>query len=195
MRLLDLLVVATIGVGLTLSASSVDAEDSITTGSLSRAVELPSHRWLAKIRRLPATELEPFTTDGCSGGMSSLWAFTAQSYPEFAEAHLGVPPWEECCVTHDRAYHTGGKEPDPEASYAARIKADEKLRQCVIATSSDRDDVLMDLYGMTEAEVKLVYEAIGAAMFQAVRLGGGPCTGLPWRWGYGYPNCWELPSD
>ena len=26
-------------------------------------------------------------------------------------------------------------------------------------------------------------------MFIAVRIGGGPCTGLAWRWGHGWPPC------
>ena len=26
-------------------------------------------------------------------------------------------------------------------------------------------------------------------MYRAVRIGGGPCTGLPWRWGNGWPGC------
>jgi hypothetical protein len=171
------------------------AEGGLTTGKLSRTVELPAHRRLAEVRQAPDTRLAPFTTDGCSGGLSSLWTFIAERYPAFAEAHEGVPPWEPCCVAHDRAYHAGGSDPDPEASYTARIAADEELRRCVAATASDRDDVLQELYGMTETQVRLVYDAIGTAMFQAVRLGGGPCTGLPWRWGYGYPQCWEMVGE
>jgi hypothetical protein len=158
-------------------------------------LEIPAHRWLAAVRQAPDTRLASFATDGCSGGLSSLWTFIAERYPAFAEAHEGVPPWEPCCVAHDRAYHTGGSDPDPEASYSARIVADEELRRCVTATASDRDDVLRQLYGMTEAQVRLVYHAIGRAMFQAVRLGGGPCTGLPWRWGYGYPHCWGIGGE
>jgi hypothetical protein len=61
----------------------------------------------------------------------------------------------------------------------------------VVATVSERDAILRELYGLSEAQVRLVYESIGAAMYHAVRLGGRPCTGLPWRWGYGYPHCWE----
>jgi hypothetical protein len=194
MRRPDPAVVAALSLGL-LSGPPALAEGGLTTGSLSQAVEIPSHRWLAEVRRAPKTTLAPFTTDGCSGGMSSLWAFIAERYPAFAEAHEGVPPWEGCCVTHDRAYHLGGADPDPDASYAARIAADEELQRCVAATASERDDVLQQLYGMTEVQVRLVYKAIGAAMFQAVRLGGAPCTGLPWRWGYGYPNCWQAPGE
>lgn len=194
MRRPDLLAVVSLSLGL-LSGPAALAEGGITTGPLSYAVEIPSHRWLAEVRKAPGTRLAPFTTDGCSGGLSGLWTFTAERYPAFAEAHQGVPPWEDCCVTHDRAYHAGGADPDPEASYAARIAADEALRRCVTATASERDHVLRERYGLTEAQVRLVYRAIGAAMFHAVRLGGGPCTGLPWRWGYGYPHCWATPGE
>jgi hypothetical protein len=37
------------------------------------------------------------------------------------------------------------------------------------------------------------YAAIADAIFAAVRLGGAPCSGLSWRWGYGFPNCLRLP--
>jgi hypothetical protein len=195
MRRPDLIALASLCLGLLLPGIAPLAESGITTGRLSHAVEIPSHRWLARIREAPDTKLAPFTTDGCSGGMSSLWVFTAERYPAFAEAHEGVPPWEACCVTHDRVYHTGGGNPDPETSYAGRLAADKELQHCVGAIASARDDVLQELYGMTETQVRLIYEAIGSAMFQAVRLGGGPCTGLPWRWGYGYPHCWETPGD
>lgn len=40
----------------------------------------------------------PFTSDGCSGGMSWLWRFLV----------CGNPPWEGDCVAHDRAYWEGG---------------------------------------------------------------------------------------
>jgi hypothetical protein len=172
------------------------ADDGAAAG-LSHALEIRAHRWLAEVRSAPGTRLAPFTTDGCSGGMSSLWAFTAERFPAFADAHAGRPPWEGCCVAHDRIYHAAGfpTDPGPEAGYAARLAADEALQRCVVATVSERDDVLRDLYGMTASQVRFVYASIAAAMFHAVRVGGGPCTGLPWRWGYGYPHCWEVPGD
>jgi hypothetical protein len=178
-----------------LSAAPGLAEDEEITGTLSYALEIGAHRWLVEVLSRSGTQRAPFTTDGCSGGMSSLWAFTAEYYPAFAEAHAGRPPWEDCCVTHDRAYHAGGSQADADASYVARLAADEMLQRCVVATVSERDDVLRDLYGLSQAQVRLVYESIGAAMFSAVRLGGGPCTGLPWRWGYGYPQCWAAEAD
>lgn len=169
----------------------VHADDELTTGPLSYALEIGAHQWLAEVRNTPGVRLAPFTTDGCSGGMSSLWASTARYFPAFARAHAGRPPWEDCCVAHDRVYHTGGAEADPDTSFAARVAADEELRRCVASTVSERDALLRDVYGLTADQVRLVYEAIGEAMFHAVRLGGGPCTGLPWRWGYGYPHCWD----
>ena len=167
-----------------------DAASADWTEQFSRGVEIPSHRRLETVRNDPATELAEFTTDGCSGGMSSLWSFVADQYPAFAEAHGGHPPWEECCILHDRAYHSAGPDPDADASYSARLSADAELRACVASTADARDAVLKDEYGLTEAQVRSAYSGIAEAMFIAVRLGGGPCTGLPWRWGYGYPQCW-----
>lgn len=187
MALPDRLATGAIAVIAAVSMAQADGN----SGFLSRAVELPAHRWLAEIRRTPGAPLADFTTDGCSGGMSSLWTFTAEQFPDFAAAHGGIPPWEGCCVTHDRAYHTAGESSDPEASYAARLSADEALKDCVAATSGSRDAILRDEYGLTATQVRTAYGAIATAMFQAVRLGGGPCTGLPWRWGYGWPQCWQ----
>ena len=48
---------------------------------------------------------------------------------------------------------------------------------------------LAKAYETDEKAVIETYDAIAAAMFHSVRLGGGPCSGLPWRWGYGYPQC------
>ena len=42
--------------------------------------------------------MKPFTTDGCSGGMSIIWRFISGHNP----------PWEGACIIHDRAYWMGG---------------------------------------------------------------------------------------
>ncbi|SDK17902.1 hypothetical protein [Aliiruegeria lutimaris] len=178
---------------LVFSGGGVAAQD--WSEQLSRTLELPSHQWLETLRSTPEVTLNDFTTDGCSGGMSSLWAFFAERYPSFVEALGGHPPWEECCVTHDRAYHTGGPDPAAEASYEARLEADRVLRECVRETQSAQDSILRDEYGLSEPQVRAAYGAVAAGMYQAVRLGGGPCTGLPWRWGYGYPQCWQKPDE
>ena len=56
----------------------------------------------------------PFTTDGCSGGMSVAWLRVSG----------GPPPWEDACVEHDRAYWKGG-------SRRERLSADRLLRRQV----------------------------------------------------------------
>jgi hypothetical protein len=44
-------------------------------------------------------------------------------------------------------------------------------------------------YGIGEDDVRLLYNSLAEGMYGAVRIGGAPCTGLSWRWGYGWPNC------
>jgi hypothetical protein len=44
----------------------------------------------------------PFTTDGCSGGMTWAWRKVVRS----------DPPWERACVEHDYAYWQGGSKRD-----------------------------------------------------------------------------------
>ena len=142
-----------------------------------------------RVRETPGTTLAPFTTDGCSGGLSDAWRVVAERFPAFAEAHQEAPPWEACCVIHDRAYHAGGPDAEVELSYAARLSADKALQFCVFHSADNRIGDLTERYGLTDDEVGSAYDAIAAAMYVAVRFGGGPCTGLPWRWGYGYPDC------
>jgi hypothetical protein len=56
----------------------------------------------------------PFTTDGCSGGMSRAWRILFRK----------PPPWESHCITHDRAYHPGGTRQE-------RRAADDALKAAV----------------------------------------------------------------
>lgn len=156
-------------------------------------LERPAHRALERVRA--DYDLAPFTTDGCSGGMSATWRVIAQSFPGFDELHGDLPPWEDCCIIHDKAYHDAGPDPTPEASFAARLAADEALRQCVVDTAHNRATDLAQSYEVSEAFVIEGFTAIGDAMFTAVRAGGVPCSGLPWRWGYGYPLCLAGPQD
>jgi hypothetical protein len=44
-------------------------------------------------------------------------------------------------------------------------------------------------HNITEETVKSIFNVAGEMMYQAVRVGGKPCTFLPWRWGYGWPQC------
>lgn len=160
--------------------------------ALQRNVELPAHRGLMALVADPGTALAPFATDGCSGGLSATWKVVADIFPDFETAHDREPPWQSCCIAHDRLYHDAGGATAPAASFDARLSADEALRVCVVANGQKRSAVLADLYDVTAEQVQLAYGAIGDAMFNAVRFGGAPCTGLSWRWGYGYPGC--LPA-
>ena len=45
-----------------------------------------------RVRETPGTTLTPFTTDGCSGGLSDAWRVVADRFPAFAEAHREAPP-------------------------------------------------------------------------------------------------------
>ncbi len=164
-----------------------------TDNSLWRFLEMPAHRALQRLRARPGVSLAPFTTDGCSGGLSEGWKLAASLLPGFAESEGAVPPWEGCCVVHDHAYHSAGEgtesESGAEASYAARLAADRALRQCVAATPEPDIEAEAAHYGIDPARLREIYGLIAATMYGAVRLGGMPCTAAPWRWGYGYPDC------
>ena len=158
--------------------------------SLEWKLELYRHEKLADIKHNQDNTLAPFTTDGCSGGLSIGWNHLAAAVEHIKEIHGDSPPWDDCCVTHDRAYHTAGPRAcSPEDSFRARKTADEQLRQCVIDTAAQRAPELSDAYGLSPEEVTRIYSVIGSLMYRAVRLGGVPCSGLPWRWGYGWPEC------
>lgn len=159
---------------------------------LMRGVEMPAHR--ALIAQRDKAELTPFETDGCSGGLSASWRWVADTFPQIGELYEAQPPWEGCCVTHDRAYHNAGGALRAEDSYAARLSADETLRACVESHGVRHAKEYARRYDMTPEQVRSVHSLTADAMFGAVRFGGGPCSGLPWRWGFGYPGCsvfWE----
>ena len=138
----------------------------------------------------PGSVLAEFTTDGCSGGLSVGWDYFAEQAGFFRDRHGQRPPWENCCVEHDRAYHVGGGPGlTPAQGYAARLRADDELRACVVETATDRRDQLRAEYGLDDDQVAVLYEQIADSMDLAIRLGGMPCTGLSWRWGYGWPSC------
>lgn len=131
------------------------------------------------------SELAPFTTDGCSGNLSQNWKLLATRLPGFDEEFGDAPPWEDCCVTHDKEYWRGGAGD----GYTRRHDADQQLRQCVVDTGVTLAPALSLKYSVTDEAVKQTFSVIADLMYQAVRLGGQPCSLLPWRWGYGWPNC------
>ena len=174
------------------TSSFGETASKITTAvdSLELQLEMGRHEQFLSTRNSEGSQLSPFTTDGCSGGLSVGWEYLAKKIETFHDAHGQEPPWESCCITHDRAYHLGGDNGQhAESSFTARKIADEQLRTCVVQTASSRLDALSESYNISEDEVESLYRVIGALMYRAVRVGGMPCTGLPWRWGYGWPEC------
>lgn len=132
-------------------------------------------------------ELTEFVTDGCSGNVSKGWttAITQLSKVSnaFAEKYAGteVIPFEEACVEHDRAYHRG------EGGYTARLKADNELRSAIIKYGIENTDTIQTRTGLDNPEEALfLYELVAESVYRGVRLGGAPCTGQPYAWGYGY---------
>ena len=150
--------------------------DTAGNNELERQAELWAHQRLMRVRKNAAPP--PFSTDGCSGGMSALWQSMGDTFPALTDSIGARPPWEQCCVTHDKAYFDAADTTDADKSFQARLAADQILSSCV------------SNYGNQEAaQIKREYQLLADMMYSAVRLGGAPCSGLPWRWGYGLPNC------
>lgn len=160
------------------------------TDAVERQLEMGRHERLADRKAQPGSVLAPFTTDGCSGGLSEGWKYLSRKIDAFHTSMGSKPAWESCCVTHDRAYHTGGERfSAAQDSFLARKQADLALKACVLATGKNQAPVLAAEYKLTPQDVDALYSTIAALMYRAVRVGGMPCIGLPWRWGYGWPTC------
>jgi len=158
-------------------------------GSLSRMSEKFENSLLLKLLEVKQNEIiKPFTSDGCSGGMSDGWETLSDLFPPF-NAHFGrLPPWQDCCLAHDKAYWQG----ETENGYQKRLQADEQLKQCVIDTGLKLAPELARRYRFSEDDIERGFTVVATNMFRAVRLGGRPCSGMPWRWGYGWPQCFAL---
>ena len=172
------------------------AEDStgaaMSIDRLERQLEMGRHEQFMEVKGLASSRLTEFTTDGCSGGLSVGWEYLATKIESFQDRHGVEPPWQDCCVAHDRAYHTGGeKVTSSRDSFTRRKEADLALQECVRRTGESRRQDLAREYGLSGEDVARLYGVIARLMYRAVRIGGMPCTGLPWRWGYGWPECGE----
>ena len=165
-----------------LSAPAAIASDELVEAMI--ALEQALMERLARQQR-PGVKIEPFRSDGCSGGMSAAWPQLGNLYAPLALQIGNKPPWEHCCVEHDRHYWRGpGRN-----GYQLRLQADRELRQCVLRTGQRQQLRWAQQLDITPAEVIDIFTLSADMMFRAVRIGGGPCTGLPWRWGHGWPEC------
>lgn len=181
-----------------LLSACAEPEVAVSPGmdAVERELEVSRHGHLLERIAIASGGLSEFTTDGCSGGLSLAWEQFSGQFPEFEESHGRLPPWQACCVTHDRAYHAGGLGADSAIeSFELRREADLALRACVLQVGTDRSEDLRALYGLTPDQVASLYESLGDLMYRAVRLGGVPCTSESWRWGYGWPECVASAPD
>lgn len=158
--------------------------------NMSERIEARLLERLSVVQNRPDATLAPFSSDGCSGGLSRGWKYLSRRFPELADGFGDRPPWEACCVEHDRAYWRG----NVLDGYAERKTADEALRRCVGERGVDLRDELAERWQVTPEEVQAAFDLAGQIMYGAVRIGGRPCTSLPWRWGYGWPACEETPA-
>lgn len=170
--------------------AELTGDNNSSPDTLAYQLEIREHETLGIVKSNPFNHLNDFTTDGCSGGLSVGWQYLAGKIETFNEVHGMQTPWESCCILHDRAYHSGGvRKISAEQSFDQRKSADQILRSCVQETGTDRSDELGSVYGISGEEVEGLYTFISNLMYRAVRIGGLPCSGLPWRWGYGWPEC------
>ena len=177
-----------------LASCSSGAVELVTVDFL-KLIEQPLQQQLSRFQ-VNQEFLVPFSSDGCSGGLSAGWQMVSQTLSPVVASLPLQPPWQHCCVAHDRLYWSGSGANGAEL----RLVADQQLKACVLATdpqtvlaSADQQQVKPGFAGeirqRLETELQRMMPVVAELMFQAVRPGGLPCSGLPWRWGYGWPQC------
>ncbi len=157
-----------------------------TTGvTVSPLTEADAMRQLAIMQQ--QTTHAPFTSDGCSGNVSAGWKQVIQLLSETSEefsrtyANAESIPFESACIAHDQSYHLGN------GGYVGRLRADMKLRTDIIEYAITNVSTIKERTGLTtDEQVIFLYEILAEAVYRGVRLGGAPCTGMPYAWGYGY---------
>ena len=158
-----------------------------TIEQIERELEEWRYPLLADVQQDKNNHLTEFTTDGCSGGLSDGWRYLARKLPVFKEKFGDKPPYEACCVTHDRAYWRG----ETENGFEKRLQADEALQQCVAEFGKMHRDEFAKEFSLSPQAIERNFVIVAALMYRAVRVGGIPCTDFTWRWGYGWPSCKE----
>jgi hypothetical protein len=167
------------------SAAPQDAQVKDVIEKVERDLEEWRHNLLYQTIEQANTGIKPFTTDGCSGGMSGGWQHMARVLPAFKKNFGDNPPWESCCVTHDRAYWAGATS----RGFEKRREADRAMWQCVREFGQTHSNEFSQRFSIDRNIIEQQFAITAELMYRAVRVGGQPCTPLPWRWGYGWPHC------
>ena len=133
--------------------------------------------------------LSTFKSDGCSGNISNGWSTTvgklSKIFSSFENQYKDAQniPFEEACVIHDQSYHAG------DGGYVARLKADNALRKAIIDYGMSHTEEIKERTGLSADESAIyMYEVVAESVYRGVRLGGAPCTGTTYAWGFGYNN-------
>jgi hypothetical protein len=133
--------------------------------------------------------LQPFVSDGCSANVSKNWQIVVQEISDHSESfastynEMQTIPFQPACIKHDRAYHNGV------GGYIGRLEADNQLRSDIIAYGIANTESIRSRTNLnTDEEAIFLYELMAEAVYRSVRLGGAPCTGEPYAWGFGYNN-------
>jgi len=161
---------------------------------IEKRLEEMSLKRLARVQADANQKPAPFVTDGCSGGMSEGWQYVAGVFPSFDAKFGDRPPWERCCVEHDRIYWRG----EVIDGYTKRKKADEMLKKCVRDSGKAMREELSEELDASPEQIESAFAVAAELMYKAVRVGGKPCTIFSWRWGYGWSLCpvfGRLPDD
>jgi len=168
------------------SVSTANSDNPDTSSWLKEKTRTLEEGHLAKLKEVQKiSKIANFVSDGCSGYQSTSWRVLADKLPDFEKEFGDKPPWEECCVSHDKAYWRG----EVDSGFKKRKQADQSLRQCVAATGAQLAPEWSNKYSISKAQVENMFSVTARLMYEAVRIGGMPCSGLPWRWGYGWPQC------
>ena len=180
-----LILLATVGAGVLFTLPLIGGD----TGQKNHRVDIQLENWqmslLAQVQTRDGIKIKPFVTDGCSGGLSGSWKYMAEIYPVFAQTFGDTPPWQACCVEHDKAYWQG----EIQNGFEKRLIADKQLEQCVIQFGQQHSQDYADKFALDKVTIETHFNIAASLMYGAVRVGGRPCSFLPWRWGYGWPNC------
>ena len=170
-----------------LSPDMVTAAETLDNGieQIERELEVSRYQTLAQVQADPHNHLAAFTSDGCSGGLSDGWRFLAKTLPAFKHKFGDKPPYESCCVEHDRAYWQG----ETDNGFEKRQRADRALQQCIVAFGKAHRDEFAHEFALSPKAIENNFSIVAALMYRAVRVGGRPCTPFAWRWGYGWPLC------
>jgi len=133
--------------------------------------------------------LGDFSSDGCSGNVSRSWNIAVKELSKVSSKFNGLYtdtkniPFEYACTVHDKAYYTG------EGGYTARLQADNTLRSEIISYGINNTKEIQERTGLnTKEEAIFLYEVVAETVYRGVRLGGTPCTGASYAWGFGYNN-------